>query len=203
MTRGSRLAAVGLAVLAASLAAPPSGAEIYRWTDAAGEEHFTTRLDDVPSVHRDAARRRAAGSTLNSYESERGEAPPAEASVPGAEAPAGRGRRRPPGGPPAAPAPAEETYGGRSEAWWRGEYTRQVQEIERYEATAELCEGEEAPVRGDPLTGRRMKEQHYERAAAGFARCEEARYVLDGLRRALDRFVENARQQGVPPGWVR
>lgn len=56
----------GAAVLAALLALP-AGAEIYRWTDDAGREHFTQDLSQVPAGKRPAARQRAA---------EKGPAPP-------------------------------------------------------------------------------------------------------------------------------
>lgn len=38
----------------------PASAEIYRWTDARGQLHFTERLDRVPPEQREAARRGAA-----------------------------------------------------------------------------------------------------------------------------------------------
>ena len=44
----------------ALLLAPPTRAEIYRWTDSAGREHFTQDLNQVPARHREAARRAAA-----------------------------------------------------------------------------------------------------------------------------------------------
>ncbi len=39
-------------VLLAGLLAAPSGAEIYRWTDADGQLHFSDRLNDVPPEYR-------------------------------------------------------------------------------------------------------------------------------------------------------
>lgn len=35
------------------------GGEIYQWTDARGERHFTTDLADVPAIQREAAVARA------------------------------------------------------------------------------------------------------------------------------------------------
>ena len=46
-------------VLALVVAAAPSGAEIYRWTDAEGRDHFTQDLGQVPSQHRQEAAARA------------------------------------------------------------------------------------------------------------------------------------------------
>ena len=50
--RASRL--LQLTALGALLAAP-AGAEIYRWRDAQGREHFTTDLQKVPPGQRDEA----------------------------------------------------------------------------------------------------------------------------------------------------
>jgi clan AA aspartic protease (TIGR02281 family) len=38
---------------------PPAGADVYRWTDAQGQVHFTGNLDEVPEAQRDAAQRTA------------------------------------------------------------------------------------------------------------------------------------------------
>jgi clan AA aspartic protease (TIGR02281 family) len=55
------------------LAAPAAGGEIYRWTDARGNVHFTEDLSQVPPAQRAAAeeaaqRRAAAPSRLQTYE---------------------------------------------------------------------------------------------------------------------------------------
>jgi len=47
------MAASALALLLAL--ALPAGSEIYRWTDAAGQQHFTQDLGQVPAAHRAAA----------------------------------------------------------------------------------------------------------------------------------------------------
>ena len=47
------IARVRVALVAASLAcAASAGAEIFRWTDASGEEHFSMHLADVPESQR-------------------------------------------------------------------------------------------------------------------------------------------------------
>lgn len=48
-----------LLLLALVVAAGPTGAEIYRWTDAEGRVHFTQDLSQVPSQHRKEAEARA------------------------------------------------------------------------------------------------------------------------------------------------
>ena len=45
--------------------AVPAGAEIYRWTDDEGRQHFPERLEQVPPRHREAAQRRASGDRPN------------------------------------------------------------------------------------------------------------------------------------------
>lgn len=45
---------------AVMLATTPVAAEIYRWTDDAGRQHFTQDLNRVPARHREAARKAAA-----------------------------------------------------------------------------------------------------------------------------------------------
>jgi clan AA aspartic protease (TIGR02281 family) len=47
------------AVLCALLGAADAAAEIYRWTDADGQLHFTESLDQVPPQYRERARRNA------------------------------------------------------------------------------------------------------------------------------------------------
>jgi clan AA aspartic protease (TIGR02281 family) len=54
-----RALALAAAVLASEV---PARAEIYRWTDAKGQVHFTERIDQVPVEQRNAARERAAAS---------------------------------------------------------------------------------------------------------------------------------------------
>ncbi len=55
-----RLLAVSLCVLALTWVPAATEAQIYRWTDAAGREHFTQDLSQVPPRHREAARAAAA-----------------------------------------------------------------------------------------------------------------------------------------------
>jgi clan AA aspartic protease (TIGR02281 family) len=56
------LRALGLAFAVVALAGSARG-EIYRWTDAKGEVHFTQRIDQVPPDQREAARAGAASSS--------------------------------------------------------------------------------------------------------------------------------------------
>ena len=55
-----RPALLPLSLLLAFVAVAPARGEIYRWRDAAGREHFTTELGQVPARHRAAAKTRQA-----------------------------------------------------------------------------------------------------------------------------------------------
>jgi clan AA aspartic protease (TIGR02281 family) len=82
MTRLRRIArAVPAALVLALVAGVPASGEIYRWTDAAGQVHFTERIENVPRSQRAAARRAAgqpAAAQVNTYSG---------AGEPGASAP--------------------------------------------------------------------------------------------------------------------
>jgi clan AA aspartic protease (TIGR02281 family) len=71
MTRLRRNArAVPAALVLALVAGVPASGEIYRWTDAAGQIHFTERIENVPKSQRAAARRAAgqpAAAQVNTY----------------------------------------------------------------------------------------------------------------------------------------
>lgn len=51
----TRLAAIVVAGLALVLAAAPADAQIYRWTDDAGNAHYADGLQNVPEIHRTKA----------------------------------------------------------------------------------------------------------------------------------------------------
>ncbi len=179
--------AVTILVLAMALAAPGS-AQIYRWTDANGVEHFSADLDAVPPAHRAAAEAsagRASGGGFTRYRAPAAPAPALEEPVESAD--------------PAAQHEGEdedERIGGHDEAWWRERYQRYVIEIEELEAVEERCEGVGVPSHG-------TKRQHRERKMEAVNRCAQSRSTLDVKRLQLENFVENARRKGVPPGWVR
>ena len=122
-----------LAGLLAISLADPASAEIYRWTDANGVEHFATSLDGVPPEHRAAAKARGAktGGTVNSFSG------PARPEEPGRVAPAAGDPASP---DPSAPETAAELHGGRDEAWWRGEYERLSRQVGRHEQRVELVD---------------------------------------------------------------
>jgi clan AA aspartic protease (TIGR02281 family) len=70
MPRPGRSLALGLALLVS--AAAGAGAEVYRWTDDEGREHFAGSLAEVPPAERaeaEAAAQRAAPSRFQSFDS--------------------------------------------------------------------------------------------------------------------------------------
>jgi hypothetical protein len=173
------------------LCGAPAAAEIYRWTDSAGRERFSNRIDDVPAAQREEALRRAASSrsrvsTVESAKPQAGAVPspatPARLTVPAARDAAS----------------GAEKIGGDDEAGWRARASKLRGEIERLEGAAEQC-AESAPVRWNRGAGRRA----YEEEAREAAGCQRTSGDLQGARIQLDKLVENARKLGVPPGWVR
>ena len=181
-------------LLACCLCAPPARAEIYRWTDSAGREHFTTKIEDVPAAQRGEAMQRAASArkrvgTVESAKPQAPTAPPAEAS-PRFGVPAARDAAGAPGDGP--------RIGGYDEAGWRDRVAKLRGDIERLEGAVEDCKGS-AGVRWNPGAGRRAYAEEVREAEA----CGRSNSDLDYARMQLDKLVETARKQGVPPGWVR
>lgn len=189
MHRSAALLVLGL--LIGVFPAGPADAEIYRWTDASGREHFTTDLSTVPSAHRAAAQAgagRPSDANINRIQSTPRSEPDSGAASPASV------RDRP---------PEEEKIGGQNEATWRKRARRFEQEIENIEAGIERCEDVRVPVRFNPRSGRRMKRQHYERKMAMADQCGGGENALRVKRLQQENFLENARRRGVPPGWLR
>ncbi len=187
---GSRAIAIGLM---AALLGAPAAAEVYRWRDADGREHFTTELHRVPARYRDQAEQEASRprGTVN-----RSQAPAAPAPEPAAVPE--------PGGAGAADPVEGERIAGRSEAEWRQRAAGSADRIRELETVVLACG--ESPLPGaefDSNGQRRIKRQHAERQRAAADRCSEARFQLDAARRADAKMRENARTRGVPPGWLR
>lgn len=181
---GAFLLSVGLALALA----PAAGAEIYRWKDASGREHFTTDLSAVPPADRaraQAAAGASSGGGVNRFSAPE-DAPPARAPE------ASRASSR-----PAAQADGAEKVGGHEEAWWREQAHRYVSDIERLEAGVEQCEDMRAP------RPEKLKRQHYDRKMGALERCASDKSTLEVTRRQQENFLERARLQGVPPGWLR
>jgi hypothetical protein len=178
-----------LALLVLGLVAP-AGAEIYRWTDAQGQEHFTMNLHEVPPEHRAGAQRRL---ELEKIQVDR----PAEPAINTMKTPDGLAVKRalrpryPSTGSPytrsspaalAAPGDAGCSDADRQRA---DELARNV---ERW--TRELDEREDRQRRLVE-TDDRLRNEH---------RIEDAQEALEKAEQALDDFETRMRQKGVPPG---
>lgn len=176
-----------------------ASAEIYRWTDAEGQAHFTMDLGRVPPAYRAAAEASAGtagkGANINmipSAQERRSDPPPAPAA------------RKPSSRHDSAPTrEAIETVGGHDEAWWRSQAASYLTRIESLETAIAACEDVRAPQRYNPDTGRRMKRRHYDQKMDAIDRCSNNESNLVATERQLANFKERARQQGVPPGWLR
>jgi hypothetical protein len=182
-----------LSLLAAILASPlPSGAEIYRWVDAQGREHFTTNKSQVPAAYRNQVTTTEGGNLSRASSSSAGRSG-AEAEQPG-------GDERFGGAPPAIAAEqeTEEQYLGKGEEEWRREVESLRRRVEMLEPIAERCEGSE-DVRISPASDSRA----YEEEASEAEQCQRTRQDLDLHRGMLDSLEERARRAGVPPGWLR
>ncbi len=196
----------GLALVVA-LAWPLSGAhaEIYRWTDASGSEHFTMDPNEIPARYRaqaiEAAKNRRQLQVIGPG-SGSGRSP---SSARGNQT-GGSSYRF---GNPAAPAPhggaqRAETPGGKNRAWWESQHRRVRDHVKRYESQLERVEQQ-----------KRTSQERYslhtrERGKQGTTRMGDSgdalRFAEDALRKAKqdhDDFHMQARRAGVPPGWVR
>ncbi len=195
MATVSRLAGVLTSIALLALAAPPAFAELYRWKDATGKEHFTSDPSQVPAQHRQpaAAVGQSSGGNLSVIESQ--PTPP-----PASAAPTGRAAKT-----PAAAAPAAEKIGGDSEAGWRARVSKIRGEIADLETRHEECKRNPPgmPGRFDPVKGYVVNRRQLERAEAKADDCGNASSQLGYKRIELERLEERARVAGVPPGWLR
>lgn len=160
-------------VLAVSL---PATAEIYRWRDAAGREHFVEELSRVPPQYRAAAKAAA---------DQGSETPAINYHVIPTRVPAPAGARR---AVPAAPALAGSAA--------CGTLKKRVKELEKVVRTHQGSV--DANLRwADDIERSAFSRRKYELRAE-----EEARWLARAQTK-LDRFRESQRRQGVPPGCLR
>ena len=186
-----RVRSAGAVLLATCLWAGSGGAEIYRWTDGSGREHFSNKISDVPAAQREEAARRAqSGRNRVGTVDSKPQAPvasTADATPSRLGTPAARDAES-----------GKPLIGGDDEAGWRARATTLRADIERLEDAAEQCK-ESAPVRWNPGAGRRAYDDEVSEADA----CQRTTGDLQLARMQLEKLVENARKLGVPPGWVR
>ena len=97
-----------------------------------------------------------------------------------------------------------DAVAGHDAAWWRAASEARAADVETRHAELAACEEREAPpaydaVDGYVTTGRRDGRLRYVK----IRRCDEERAAFEAARAELDRFEEQARGSGVPPGWLR
>lgn len=156
--------------------AHPVAAQIYRWTDAEGREHFAQHPSQIPAAHRAAARTAGDEGSLSGFETR---APARPSTRPADPAPMP---------PPAAVDPAEALAG--DEQWWRDRAASHAREIEKAEVRIERCE----------------ERDRRRRDASGLTpldACESERRGLESAEAELGRFEDRARSKDIPPGWLR
>ena len=168
-----------------------AGAEIYRWLDAQGHEHFTTDLEQIPRSQR-AAAEAAASSRPSVNRADAAPTPPARRAAP---------KRRPYSR--SAPADASELIAGWGEEEWREKAGALATEIEILEKR--LAQLEEQGADHMPLSARRRSISHrrYSEYRARYRVWEKTGKDLERAEARLERFEERARRSGVPPGWLR
>ena len=191
---------VGIASVLA--AAGVSTAEIYRWTDSSGGQHFSMDLHSVPPAYRAEAQASAGtigrGANLNmiSTDDHGGGDPAPRSSGPAAVQPQAISR-------PESGSDLPEEIGGYSEAGWRARIQTLTDEMSALEKAIDACKDLVAPVRYDYRTGKRTKRQHYDKKMDAIDRCSTSQSSLEFKKRQLESLRENARKNGVPPGWLR
>ena len=166
-------------------------AEIYRYTDAQGREHFTTDLQQVPTRQREAAKAAAAGRPTLIRR--------------GAPGPAPKFHPRPPASRQWAPAPgsgAEVQRAGHPESWWREQHGELESEIAALAAEVDRLE-EMGADSVPPSARRRASRRRYSNYRKRHYAWKAATRKLQKARDRLERFEERARRSDVPPGWLR
>ena len=197
----NRFPHAGLICMASLMFAATSAvAEIYRWTDAKGGQHFSMDLNDVPPQYRAAAE--ASAGTVGRRANINLIQPSTKSSSSRLRSPASPnpGAKR-----KALEASGEEgdEVGGYPEPWWRAQAEEYARSIEALEKRVEACADLDRPRRYNRRTGRGLKRQHYDRKMAALERCSSDESTLEIKQRQRSSFVERARKSGVPPGWVR
>ncbi len=160
------------------LFAAPAAAEFYRWRDASGREHFAQELHQVPPEHRAAAKAAAGkardGGAINYLKvPKRTSRPVTPVADPG----------------PAAPSPGSAGFDC---AALRKQVKKKKKVIRTHRGSVE------ANLRwADDIEKSVYARRKYE------LRAEEEGRWLEKAEADLDRFVEEYRRKGAPPGCLR
>jgi hypothetical protein len=173
----------GAIALACAWLATPVGAEVYRWRDASGREHFAQQLHQVPAEHRAAAK--AAAADAGDSESVSFHAVPRRSPTDGARSEGREARAEV--APPAMMAPGA------------GECRAAQKEVARQEKVIRTHRGSvEANQRwADDIDRSAFSRRKYEVRAE-----EEARWLARAEEK-LERYVDSQRRKGLDPGCLR
>jgi hypothetical protein len=179
-----RALATLFSVVAALALGAPVSAEIYRYVDAEGREHWTENPAMVPPEQRSSPLKQPAG-TLSVHDSEAGAAPAPRSRKgmqpwPQFEAPAAMPKSTEP----------VETVDGRGESEWRAEAEHYRRSIEDAELALERCE-------------QRDEKRRIVEGLTDLDACAAKESAIESAEADLERFEDLARRRGVPPGWLR
>ena len=175
----------GAIALACALLAAPLGAEMYRWRDASGREHFAQQLHQVPPEYRAAARERAqsdgqpAGEALSFHAVPRRQ-PTEGARVESREA-----------APPAMMAPGSDSDAAACRAA-RKEVERQEKVIRTHRGSVEANQRWADDIDRSPFSRRKYE-----------VRAEEESRWLARAEAELERYVDAQRRKGLDAGCLR
>lgn len=103
----------------------------------------------------------------------------------------------------AAPLRADPATGAEGEAWWRAQHAARAAAVASLEREVAACEEREAPPAYDGIAGYVTRGRDGRLREVEIQRCDQQRADLEAARAELDRFEEQARRLGIPPGWLR
>ena len=199
--------ALGIALLLSQSAT----AEIYRWVDDQGRQHFTQSLEDVPPAQRESARAAAEKRPrLNAVDAP--EAPPARSRSRSLRTPreklvcTGGGwcarpgvieRRR----TPTRASESSGLVGGKSQERWGREHQQLLDRISQLEQEIQTLEFARADEYPSPRR-ENMSDHRFERKQRRHRRYVQAQNELSRARQSLRALVDRARREGVPNHWL-
>jgi hypothetical protein len=106
---------------------------------------------------------------------------------------------------PAEPKPAEEKKDERDETYWRNRITQARESLRRAEAFAEALQSRINALSADVVN----RDDPYQRAkiaddrVKAIAELQRVQTEIEHAKKAITDIEEEARQAGVPPGWLR
>ena len=198
MLRPLVLSVIALTALWLGVLCPSSGhAEVYKWIDKRGTVHYTDDPEQLPEPYRSQALKEL-GERLKKQQEEPqpnpGAAPPAPAAA------------------PATPAPStQEQLQGLTDSLQRVEAAKrswqQKAALARQNVTqleqecAKLRTKRDLAQRNSLNYARPVDRATAQQSEKDLERCDKA--LAEARRYSTDELPEQARRQGIPPGWLR